>query len=197
MYEPLYMLVTTHMAEIVSRFFPNLAEAHICACWRPHRRPVLVHCVPTDPSVALEHRPAGLDRPDAASEPPDAPNGVNLAPMRSRRHEERGMRPRGGLPTATEATEGTPHPARTPPTLPQPVRTSLAASARVRRPLMPARAAQRPRRLVCWARRGSAARALWPVPTRQTGRGESGAMRARGPDSEAAAAAASGSTNDR
>ena len=115
----------------------------------------------------------------------------------SRRWEGREERPQGRPSAAARPAKGAPRARGTPPTLPQPTPPSLAASARVRRPLRPARAVRRPPRLAGAALGGGAATSLRPASTRQTGRDASQASQARGLGSEAAAAAAAGGANGR
>ena len=88
----------------------------------------------------------------------------------SRRWEGREERPQGRPSAAARPAKGAPRARGTPPTLPQPTPPSLAASARVRRPLRPARAVRRPPRLAGAALGGGAATSLRPASTRQTGR---------------------------
>ena len=88
---------------------------------------------------------------------------------------------RRGLAAAAAAAERAACAPRTPPTLPSTARRVPATSAASRRPLRPLRAAERPPRPATSACCGGAATALRPAPTRQTGRGESWATRARGP----------------
>ena len=138
------------------------------------------------------HRPAATNPPGAASGPPEAPNGVNLASARSHPHERHTCRPRGGLAAAPAATERAACAPRTPPTLPATTQAAPAATATARRPLRPLQPADRPPRPASSVHCDGAATALRPAPTRQTGPGESWATRARGLGSAAAAAAASG-----
>ena len=161
-----------------------------------HRRPLWhiwhVSDAPTGPAVAVGYRLAAPGPSGAAPGPLEAPNGAYLAPVRSHLHAERKCRPRGGLAAAAAVAERASCAPRTPPTLLATARAAPAAAATAWRPLRRLRAARRPPQPASSARIGGAAVALRPAPTRQTGRDESWATRARGPGSAAAASAASG-----
>lgn len=158
------------------------------------RQPQLSRAVPgatAGPGVTVGHRLAGPNTPGAASGPLGAPNGAYLAPVRSHLHAERICRPRGDLAAAAAVAGPAACAPRTPPTLLAAARPAPAAAPTARRPLRPLQAALWPKGPARSAHCGGAATALWPAPTRQTGRDESWATRTRGAGVAAAAAAAS------
>ena len=79
----------------------------------------------------MGHRLAGPGPPGAASEPPAAPNGGNLAPARSPAARVHHRHPRGRLAAAPLAAESVPRTPRTPPTLQLAPRVAPTVGARV------------------------------------------------------------------
>ena len=136
------------MTVTIHKISPNLENSYMCAhaIGRTWQRIRAAAAAPAGPGATVDHRQAGPNPPGAASEPPDARNGVDLASARSRPHEQRQRRPRGGLAAAAAAAERAACAPRTPSTMMATARPAPAAPAAMRRPLRPLQTAQRPPR---------------------------------------------------
>ena len=97
---------------IKSRYFSYPSDT----CRQPQQPLRWVADASAGPTVTRDHRLASPDPPGAASEPPEAPNGANLAPPAHTPHGARSRGRRGGSDAAPRPPAAAPRLPRTPPT---------------------------------------------------------------------------------